>query len=339
MKEFIKKLADRENLNPHEMREAMLNIMEGKATPAQIGAFLVALKMKGESIEEITEAAKVMREKSLRVEVDRKKGLLDTCGTGGDGKRTFNVSTVSAFVVAGAGIKIAKHGNRGVSSGCGSADVLNELGVKLELTPSQVAECIEEIGIGFLFAPAFHPAMKYATPVRRELGMRSIFNILGPLSNPALANIQILGVYSAHLIQPLIEVLKNLGHIAAMVVHGEDGYDEITLTAPTLVAEYRDGEIRKFRLTPEELGFKRCLPADIEAGDKTANARILRGILSGEIKDARRDMVLLNAGAAIYLAGRAKSLKEGINIAREVILSGKGKEKLEALVEYTRSLP
>ncbi|NOZ63417.1 MAG: anthranilate phosphoribosyltransferase [Caldiserica bacterium] len=339
MKEFIKKLANRENLNPREMREAMLSIMEGKATPGQIGAFLVALKMKGESIEEITEAAKVMREKSLRVEVDREEGLLDTCGTGGDGKHTFNVSTVSAFVVAGTGIKIAKHGNRGVSSGCGSADVLNELGVKLELTPSQVAGCIQEIGIGFLFAPSFHPAMKYATPVRRELGMRSIFNILGPLSNPALANIQIVGVYSAHLIRPLIEVLKNLGHIAAMVVHGKDGYDEITLTGPTLVAEYREGKIREYTLTPEELGFKKCSPADIEAGDKTENARILKGILAGEIKDARRDMVLVNAGAAIYLAGKAKDLKEGINIAHQAILSGKGKEKLEALVEYTRSLP
>ena len=337
MKEFIKKLTNRENLTPYEMREAMLNIMEGKATPSQIGAFLVALKMKGESVEEITEAAKVMREKALKVEVNREDGLVDTCGTGGDGKHTFNVSTVSAFIVAGAGIKVAKHGNRGVSSGCGSADVLEELGIRLDLTPQQVARCIEEIGIGFLFAPSFHPAMKYATPVRRELGMRSIFNILGPLSNPAFANIQILGVYSVHLIKPIIQVLKNLGHLGAMVVHAKDGYDEITLTGPTLVAEYREGEIKEYELTPEELGFNKCLPEEISVMDKMENIRVLRGILDGKIKDAKRDMVLINSGAAIYLTGKAKSLKEGIDFAREVILSGKGKEKLDALIEYTRS--
>ena len=337
MKEYIKKLSNGENLSSEEMRNAMTKIMEGNATPSQIGAFLVALKMKGENIEEITEAAKVMREKALRIEVEKEEGLIDTCGTGGDGKNTFNISTVSSFVVAGAGIKVAKHGNRGVSSKCGSADVLEEIGVNLNLTPDEVSKCIKETGIGFIFAPLFHPAMKYATPVRREIGMRSIFNILGPISNPAFTNIQLLGVYDRKLIEPIINVLKNLEHKSAMVVHSKDGYDEITVTGPTFIAEYKDGRIKEYEITPEEFGFKKYTLEDIKGGDRKYNASILRRILKGKEKDAKRDVVIMNAGATIYISGKAKTLKEGMEIAYDVIESGKAEEKLEALIEFTRS--
>ncbi|MCD6521401.1 anthranilate phosphoribosyltransferase [Candidatus Calescamantes bacterium] len=339
MKEILEKLSHRENLTPQEMRTAMELIMEGKATPAQIGAFLMGLKSKGETVEEITEGVRVMQEKALRVCVEnREEGIVDTCGTGGDGKNTFNISTATAFVVAGAGIKVAKHGNRGVSSSCGSADVLEKLGVKIDLTPEDVKKCIEEIGIGFIFAPCFHPAMKYATPVRRELGMRSIFNILGPLSNPAKVNIQLMGVYDPSLLLPLIHVLKNLGHLSAMVVHSQDGYDEITLTSLTQVYELKNGDIRSYFLNPENLGFEKCSPCDLEGGTAEENAKIMKGILNGTISGPKRDVVLLNAGAVIYLAGKAGTLKEGVKMAEDTLLSGKAKEKLETFIEFTQSL-
>ncbi|HEX68190.1 MAG TPA: anthranilate phosphoribosyltransferase [bacterium] len=339
MKEILEKLSHRENLTPQEMKTAMELIMEGEATPAQIGAFLMGLKTKGETVEEITEGVRVMQEKALRIFVEnREEGLVDTCGTGGDGKNTFNISTVTAFVVAGAGIKVAKHGNRGVSSSCGSADVLEKLGVKIELTPEDVKKCIEEIGIGFIFAPCFHPAMKYATPVRRELGMRTIFNILGPLSNPAKVNIQLMGVYDPSLLLPLIHVLKNLGHLSAMVVHSQDGYDEITLTSLTQVYELKNGDVRGYFLFPENLGFEKCSPRDLEGGTVEENAEIMKGILNGTISGPKRDVVLLNAGAVIYLAGKAGTLKEGVKMAEDTLLSGKAKEKLETLIEFTQSL-
>jgi len=263
---------------------------------------------------------------------------VDTCGTGGDGKESFNISTVTAFVVAGAGVKVAKHGNRGVSSSCGSADVLRKAGIKLELSPPEVTRCIEEVGIGFIFAPCFHPAMKYATPVRRELGMRSIFNIMGPLANPARVNVQLLGVYDPSLLFPLAEVLRNLGHRAGMVVHSEDGYDEITPTSATRVVELREGDLREYRVEPEELGVSPCGEEELRGGDEEENLEILKGILEGKIKGGKRDTVLLNAGAILYLTGRSQTWREGVRMAGEVIDSGKAKEKFYGLVELTRSL-
>jgi len=336
LKPILAKLVERQDLTEAEMKQAMGLIMEGKATEAQIGAFLIALRMKGETVAEITGAARVMREKAWRLDIKRDKPLVDTCGTGGDAQNTFNVSTATAFVVAGAGLKVAKHGNRSVSSQCGSADVLEALGVNLEVPPEVVTKCIEEIGIGFLFAPKFHPAMRYAIGPRRELGLRTIFNILGPLTNPALADYQVMGVYDKKWLLPLAKVLKNLGLKGLMVVHGEGGYDEITITGKTYVAELEDGMIKEYEVSPEPLGLKQADAVEIKGADREANAKIIRQILSGKEKGPKRDMVLLNAAAVFKITKVVSDWQRGIVLAKEVIETGKAEEKLEKLIEMTR---
>ena len=332
IKEILGILAEGQDLDAEVMKMAMEEIMSGEATPSQISAFLMGLRVKGETVEEITAAAKVMRAKAKKVRAP--EDVIDTCGTGGDHSMTFNISTASAFVVAGAGVRVAKHGNRAASSHCGSADVLAELGVNLEADIKLVERCIEEIGIGFLFAPLLHQAMRYAIGPRREMGIRTIFNLLGPLSNPAGAKRQLLGVFDKRWVRPLAEVLKNLGSERAMVVHGEDGLDEITLTGATYVAELKDGEVREYKIEPEEFGFRRCLLSEIRGGTSGYNAEIIREVLSGS-EGVKTDIVLLNAGSAIYVAGKAGSIKEGIELARQTIKSGKAMEKLEALIKMS----
>ncbi len=332
IKEILGILGEGEDLDAEMMEMAMEEIMSGEATPSQISAFLMGLRVKGETVEEITAAAKVMRAKAKKVRAP--EDVIDTCGTGGDHSMTFNISTASAFVVAGAGVRVAKHGNRAASSHCGSADVLAELGVNLEADIKLVERCIEEIGIGFLFAPLLHQAMRYAIGPRREMGIRTIFNLLGPLSNPAGAKRQLLGVFDKRWVRPLAEVLKNLGSERAMVVHGEDGLDEITLTGATYVAELKDGEVREYKIEPEEFGFRRCLLSEIRGGTSGYNAEIIREVLSGS-EGVKTDVVLLNAGSAIYVAGKAESIKEGIELARQSIKSGKAMEKLESLIKMT----
>ncbi len=349
LKESIYKVVTRQDLTEEEMVRAMEVIMTGRATEAQIGAFITALRMKGETVTEITAAAKVMRAKATRipigdnlVDLDRdeinvdRETIVDTCGTGGDATSTFNVSTTTAFVVAGAGLKVAKHGNRAVSSRCGSADVIEALGINLTLTPEQVAACVHEVGIGFLFAPQLHGAMRYAIGPRREIGIRTIFNILGPLTNPAGANVQVLGVYDPDLTEPLAQVLGNLGGKSAFVVYGEGSYDEISIVGPTRVSQLKDGQVRTYTIAPEDFGLKRATLSDIKGGDVFDNARIVRQVLSGE-GGPREDMVALNAAAAFIAAGLAPDFPQGIALARETILSGKAKAKLAALVEKSKS--
>jgi len=338
MRMAIAKVAARVNLTGEEISMAMEEIMEGGATPAQIGAFLMGLRMKGETVDEIAGAARVMRSKALRVEVDMApwEPLVDTCGTGGSGTYTFNVSTTGAFVVAGAGIKVAKHGNRAVSSRSGSADVLEALGVNLALTPRDVARAVRDVGIGFLFAPALHPAMKHAIGPRREIGLRTIFNVLGPLTNPAGATVQVLGVYDPALTGPLAEVLGRLGSRRAWVVHGEGGLDELSLLGTSAVAEWDGETVREFRVAPGDVGLAPCTMDALRGGDAGENARIVERLLSGE-PGPKRDMVLLNAGAAIFLAGGAESLGEGVRRAAEAIDSGAALERLRALIRFSRS--
>jgi anthranilate phosphoribosyltransferase len=330
----IAKVVERENLSEQEITRVMEGVMEGGATSAQIAAFLVGLRMKGETVEEIAGAARVMREKAVRIQVELSPGevLVDTCGTGGSGANTFNVSTTAAFVVAGAGVKVAKHGNRAVSSRSGSADVLEALGVKLTLSPHDCARAVKEVGMGFLFAPSLHPAMKYAVGPRREIGVRTIFNILGPLTNPAGAAVQLLGVYDPGLTRPLAEVLGRLGSQRAWVVHG-GGLDELSLLGESQVAEWNGKGVTEFKVSPGDVGLKPCRSEDLKGGDAEENARIAKSILSGE-KGPKRDMVLLNAGAAIYLAGRAASYREGVTSAAESIDSGEALKKLDALVHF-----
>jgi anthranilate phosphoribosyltransferase len=336
LKKAISDVVSRKDLSQAEISSVMEIIMEGEATPAQIGALLTGLRMKGETVDEITGAAKVMREKAVRIHVNLSHGepLVDTCGTGGDGAQTFNVSTTAAFVVAGAGVKVAKHGNRSVSSRSGSADVLEALGINLALSPEDVARAVETIGMGFMFAPALHPAMKYAIGPRREIGIRTIFNVLGPLTNPAWANVQLLGVYDPVLTRPLAEVLGRLGSKRAWVVHGEGGLDELSLLGKSVVAQWDKNEVKEFVIRPEDAGLKPCKVEDLMGGDAEKNARILKDIISGE-KGPKRDMVLLNAGAAIYLADRAESLKEGVLLAAESIDSMEAMKKLEALKAFS----
>jgi anthranilate phosphoribosyltransferase len=291
--------------------------------------------MKGETIQEITGAARVMREKAHQVKVSASL-LVDTCGTGGDQKETFNISTVAAFVVAGAGVSVAKHGNRSVSSRSGSADVLAALGVKVDAPKEKVEACLEKIGIGFLFAPLLHEAMKYAIGPRREIGIRTIFNLLGPLTNPASATHQLLGLYDGDLTEPIAQVLKNLGTVRAMVVHGIEGLDEMSLCGPSRVSELRDGRVWSYTLSPEEVGLKRCRLEDLRGGSPEECAAILRSILSGE-NGPKRDMVLLNAGAALYVSGVADSIAGGIGQAAESIDSGKARSKLELLIQMTNA--
>ncbi len=339
IKQAIAKVVQHQDLSENEMVAVMNEIMGGEATPAQIGSFITCLRMKGETVDEITGAVRVMREKATPIAsgVDVAAGgiLVDTCGTGGDGSGTFNVSTTAAFVVAGAGLPVAKHGNRSISSHCGSADVLEAAGISLDLSPDQVGQCIREIGIGFLFAPALHGAMKHAIGPRRELGIRTIFNILGPLTNPAGANVQVLGVFDRDLIKPLAQVLGKLGSKRALVVHGEGNLDELTVTGTTHVAELHNGKISTYSINPEDLGLPTATLDDLRGGT-TAEESVsqLRAVLKGE-KGAKRNMVLLNSGAALMAGGLCEDLRAGINLAGEVIDSGKALEKLELLIEFS----
>ena len=335
IREAIDKLVNRTDLSEADTVDVMNQIMTGEATPLQVASFLTALRMKGETVEEITGAARVMREKAHRVNVGGKT-VLDTCGTGGDQKGTFNISTTSAFVVAGAGVDVAKHGNRSVSSQSGSADVLGALGVKIDAPKERVEQCIATIGIGFLFAPLLHEAMKYAVGPRRDIGIRTIFNILGPLTNPAMASHQLIGIYSRDLVGTIANVLKNLGSVRAMVVHGLEGLDEISLCGPTKVAELRDGQVKEYLFEPEQVGFKRCELKDLHGGSAEQSAEIVRAVLAGN-KGPARDVVLLNSGAAIYVSGRAANLQDGIRFAAESIDSGKARQKLQQLAELTNA--
>ncbi len=343
----VRALVERRDLSRIEAAGAMDAIMSGAATNAQIAAFLVALRMKGETVEELIGFAQVMRQKVVRVRTrgDEVAGLtgtdremlIDTCGTGGDASGTFNVSTVTAFVVAGAGLKVAKHGNRSSSTLCGSADVVETLGISLELTPAQVGRCIDEIGIGFMYAPLLHTAMKHVMPARREIGVRTVFNLLGPLTNPAGANAQVIGVASAGLTEPLARVLAELGTIRAFVVHGADGLDEISNTGESQISEVHEGVVRSSRVRPEDFGLPRATIRDLRGGDRGENAQIIRLVLGGE-PGPRRDIVLMNAAAALVAGGKARDLKEGVGMASQSIDSGAAASKLAALVERSQSL-
>jgi anthranilate phosphoribosyltransferase len=347
IRKAIARIVEGEDLTEGEMIEVMNQIMSGECTPAQIGSFITALRMKGETVEEITGAARVMREHATPIRVGRnvldmdrddinidRETILDVVGTGGDGTNTFNISTTVSFVVSACGVKVAKHGNRSVSSACGSADVLEKLGINLDVTPETVERCITGIGIGFLFAPALHGAMKYAIGPRREIGIRTIFNILGPLTNPAGADCQVMGVYRASLVEKLAGVLHRLGCRHGFVVHGSDGMDEITLTGETLVAEVTPAGVRLSSVTPEQVGLARCPLEILKGGDATANAAIVRAILAGE-QGPRRDIVLLNTAYALLAAGKAASPAEGIALAAEAIDSGRAMGQLERLAELT----
>lgn len=348
MKEAIIKVAEGKDLTGPEMEETFSEIMNGMAEPVQISAFITALRMKGETVQEITAAAKVMRKFATTVDVrgsvdiDRdeinveEETILDTCGTGGSGTNTFNISTTVALVVAGCGVKVAKHGNRSASSRCGSADVLEKLGVNLNLSPKEVEECTRRIGIGFMFAPLFHSAMKYAVGVRKVIGIRTIFNILGPLANPANATCQVLGVYDRNLTGVMAEVLGNLGVKRAFVVYGLDTLDEVSITGPTQVSELKNKRVRTYKITPERFGLKRARLEDIKGGDAEANARIVISVLEGE-KGPRRDVVLFNAAYALVAAEKTRDVKAGIRLAEASIDSGAAMEKLQQLKAFTNS--
>lgn len=335
IKEAISLLVQEKDLSENEMAECMKEIMEGRATDAQIGAFLTALRMKGETVEEITGAARIMREKATRI--DAPAGVVDTCGTGGDMSHTFNISTTVAIIVSACGVPVAKHGNRSVSSQAGSADVMEALGVKIDLPPEKVERCLFEIGFGFLFAPLFHPAMKYAIGPRREVGIRTIFNILGPITNPAGAKRQILGVFSDGLTEPLAKVLGSLGVVDAMVVHGEDGLDEISISGRTKVSRFKDGKVENFYIKPEDFGINGSRIEYIHGGNKDENAAITLSILNGE-EGPRRDIVLMNSAAALVVAGRAGDFKTALSIAAEAIDSGMAIKKLETIKKVTNSI-
>lgn len=335
IKEAINLLVSNISLSEVEMAECMKEIMEGKATDAQIGAFLTALRIKGETVGEITGAARIMREKATTIRAP--EGVLDTCGTGGDMSHTFNISTTTALVVAGAGVPVAKHGNRSVSSQSGSADVLEALGVKIDLPPEKVEKCLFETGFGFLFAPLFHPAMKYAIGPRREMGIRTIFNILGPITNPAGAKRQILGVFADRLTEILAKVLGNLGAIDAMVVHGEDGLDEISISTKTRVSRFKDGKTENFYIEPEDFGLSRSKSEHIRGGNKEDNAAITLSILNGE-KGPRRDIVLMNSAVALIVVGITEDFKITFSIAADSIDSGRALKKLEEVKRVSNAL-
>ncbi len=335
MQEAIKAVTEKQDLSAEEMNATMRLIMTGEATPAQVGGFLIGLRMKGETIDEIAAAADVMRELASKVDVD-KNHLVDTCGTGGDASGSFNISTASAIVVAAAGGKVAKHGNRSISSKSGSADVLEAAGVKLELSPEQVAECVNEIGIGFMFAPLHHSAMKHAIGPRREMAVRTIFNVLGPLTNPASAPNQVLGVFSKDLVEPLAYVLQRLGSEHVLVVHAEDGMDEISIATPTLVAELNNAEVKTYTVQPEDFGMSRANLEQIRANDSKHSLEIIKTVFKNNEGPAK-DIVCLNAGAAIYAAGLTPSLAEGVKKAQDVIASGAVSEKLDQLITKTNA--
>src|SRR5215510_9459418 len=338
--EAIRTLVERRDLTRLEAAAAMEAIMSGGATHAQVAAFLTALRMKGETVDELTGLAEVMRLKVARVrtraEVEAsltgtdREMLIDTCGTGGDATGTFNISTATAFVVAGTGLKVAKHGNRSASSLCGSADVVETLGINLELPPARVAQCVDEVGIGFLYAPLLHTAMKHVMPARREIGIRTVFNLLGPLTNPAGANAQVIGVSARNLVEPLARVLAELGTVRAFVVHGADGLDEISTTGESWVAEVREGLVRTAVVRPEDFGVSRASIADLRGGDREENAEIIRRILAGD-PGPKRDIVVVNAAAALVAGGRARDFKEGAQQAAHSIDSGAARQKLEGL--------
>ncbi len=325
----------RQNLSEEEAAAALEEILDGAAAPAAVAALLVALRMKGETVEEVTGFARALRQRAGRVECPPDpRPLIDTCGTGGDASGTFNISTAAAFVVAGAGARVAKHGNRSISSLCGSADVLEELGARLDPGAATVAKCIQEVGIGFLFAPSFHPAMRQVQPIRAELKMRTIFNLLGPLANPAGAAVQIAGVYELRLVRLVAEAFARLGLGRGLVVHGSDGLDEITTTASTLAAEVRDGAVRQRTLTPADFGVPTARPEQLRGGDPRENAAIVRAVLDGA-PGPHRDIVLVNAAAALHTAGLAADLRAAMSLARQSIDSGRALEKLRQMVKFT----
>ena len=332
----IKRTVDGRHLGRDEMHELFGQVMDGKASDVQKSAFLIALRMKGETAEEITGAALAMRERVTPLDVDR-TNLVDTCGTGGDNRGTFNISTVAAIVAAAAGANVAKHGNRAVSSACGSADVLAALGVNIDLDAPRMAQVLRRAGIAFLFAPKLHPAMSAVASVRKELGVRTIFNVLGPLTNPAFARRQVLGVYAERLVETVARVLAALGAEHALVVHSRDGLDEISVSAPTRVCEVRGGEVRSYEITPEEVGVRTHDIEELAGGDANANAEIARRILAGE-NGARRDVIAANAGAALYVAGLAASIREGVILAGDALASGAARAKLQELVEASHEV-
>jgi len=345
--EAIKKAVDRVDLIAEEAESVLEQIMTGECTDAQIASLLTALRMKGETVAELTGFARVMRRKAARIQPrinvsaeigdTEREALIDTCGTGGDVSGSFNVSTATAFVVAGAGVRVAKHGNRSVSSQCGSADVVEALGVKIELSPERIAQCIDEVGIGFLHAPLLHDAMKYVALARRQMGIRTIFNMLGPLTNPAGANTQVVGVYASHLTELLAQVLKELGSKRALVVHGSDGLDEITITCETKITELNNGHLETYFVSPEAFNLTRAAPSDIQGGDASQNSEIVVEVLRGE-RGPRRDIVLLNAAAAFLAGSKVSDLKEGILLAAESIDSGNAMKKLRQLIEFTNEM-
>lgn len=332
IKEAIHKVCKKEDLTYKEAEAVMNEIMEGEASAVQMSSYLTALSMKGETVEEITASAAGMRAHCVRLLHDM--DVLEIVGTGGDGANSFNISTTSSLVISAAGIPVAKHGNRAASSKCGAADVLEALGVNITIAPEKSRELLEKIGICFLFAQNYHFAMKYVAPVRKELGIRTIFNILGPLANPAGANMELMGVYDESLVEPLAHVLANLGVKRALVVYGTDGLDEISLSAPTKVCEVKDGTFTSCEITPEQFGLTRCSKDDLVGGTPAENAQITRDILAGK-QGPKRDAVLMNAGAAIYMAGKADSIQAGINLAKEIIDSGKAAEQLAKFVELS----
>jgi len=333
---YLQKVVKGENLTFQEMKEAMEMIMEGKVTHSQLSGFLVALHMKGETVDEITASAKVMREKATPINI-QSDGLMDTCGTGGDAKGTFNISTAVAFILAAGGVAVAKHGNRSVSSKSGSADVLESLGVDISLPPSLVERCLKEINIAFLFAQDFHKATKHAAVPRKELGIRTIFNVLGPLTNPAKVKYQLTGVYDPNLVYPIAEVLNNLEVKRAMVVHGAGGIDEFSLSGKNKVAFLNEGKVEELEISPEDLGLKRYSLEDIQGGTAEENRRIILNIFNGEM-GPKRDVVVLNSAAGLYVANKVESLEEGINLAQEIIDSKQAMKKLEEMVQLTNFL-
>ncbi|MDD5409965.1 MAG: anthranilate phosphoribosyltransferase [Methylobacter sp.] len=335
IQQALQALLNKQNLAPDEMRDVMRIIMSGGATDAQIGGFLIALRCKGETVDEIAAAAEVMRELASKVHV-KGEHVIDTCGTGGDGANTFNISTTCAFVVAAAGGQVAKHGNRSVSSSCGSADVLEAAGINLDLTAEQVAQCVNEIGVGFLFAPKHHGAMKYTSNARKEMGVRTLFNLLGPLSNPAGAPNQLIGVFAKEWVEPLAQVLKKLGSKHVLVVNADDGLDEISISSPSTIAELKDGNVTTYIVTPEQFGFKRACLAELAITDAASSLAMVKAVLDNQ-PGAARDIVALNAGAAIYAANITDSLSAGIEKARQLIASGAAKDKFDALIAYSKT--
>jgi len=336
IQEAIKKVIAGNSLSIEESTRVFSDIMTGSATDAQIAALIVSLRMKGESVEEITGAASVMREKATLVCPKNKENVIDTCGTGGDNLNTFNISTASAFVAAGAGATVAKHGNRSVSSKCGSADVLESLGVNISISPDKIRDCLDKVGIGFLFAVSLHKAMKYAIAPRKEIGVRTIFNILGPLTNPAMATSQLMGVFSPSLTETMALVLRNMGSRSAFVVHGLDSLDEISLSSPTQVSELKNGTVKTYTIQPEDFGLKRTPLSEIKGGDPSENAVIIRDVLNGK-PGPQRDIVILNSAFALAAAGLVSDPKEGIELASKTIDSGDALRKLEELVNFTNS--